>query len=328
MIEIFLNSLVRVVLLVALAVPGYVLQKLKKLPTATISVFSAIVIYISQPMLALYSFLEAEYNSEMLINMGVALVLSFVFNIGLFLISYIIFKKFKPENESKICSMASSLSNCGFFGIPLIQVLFNNPIITVYALIYMIAFNIVLWTFGVWALTGKKEYVSIKKAFLNLPTLVLVIALPVFFMNLHLATSENVVISSIMRFCKYFSDFNAPLTMLMMGIRLADMRLLSVFSDKKAYVVSILKLVIFPLLALGLMLLIKLMPFVVIDNAMVVSLIVCVAMPSATMTISFAENFNGSKDTAVKTVLQTTLFCLITIPLIVTLMSLLGLVAL
>lgn len=328
MIEVFLNSLVRVVLLVALAVPGFVLQKLKKLPIATLSVLSAIVIYISQPALALYSFLEAEYKSELLFNMGVALVVSFIFNIGLFLISHLIFKKFKPENEAQICTMASALSNCGFFGIPLIQVLFNNPIITVYALIYMIAFNIVLWTFGVWVLTGKKEYVSLKKAFLNLPTIVLVVALPLFFMNLHLATSDNVVISSLMRYFKYFSDFNAPFTMMMMGIRLADMKISSVFSDKKVYVVSVLKLIVFPLLSLAFMLLLRLVPFIAMDDAMVVSLIVCVAMPSATMTISFAENFNGNKDMAVKTVLQTTVFCLITVPLIVTLMSTLGLIAL
>ena len=81
MIEVFLNSLVRVVLLVALAVPGFVLQKMKKLPVATLAVLSTIVIYISQPALALYSFLEAEYKSELLFNMCVALVVSFVFNI-------------------------------------------------------------------------------------------------------------------------------------------------------------------------------------------------------------------------------------------------------
>jgi len=65
-LEVFLTSLIRVGLLVAMAVPGFVLKKLKKLPENSIAVISALIIYISQPMLSLYSFIEASFSSELL----------------------------------------------------------------------------------------------------------------------------------------------------------------------------------------------------------------------------------------------------------------------
>lgn len=328
MLSVFFTALVRVGLLVALALPGLVLQKLKKLPEQTIAVLSAFVIYISQPMLSLYSFMTAEFSSDLLPSMIACLIIAFVFNIGFFSLARVIFIKDKDESAGKICTMASSLSNCGFLGIPLIQLVFQNPVITIYAVIYMVAFNIVLWTLGVWIITGDKSYVSLKKAFLNLPTLVLVVGIPIFLCNLSLATSDNVVISAIMTFCKYFNDFNAPFTMIMMGIRLADIKFIELLNNKRLYIVSALKLVIFPLIALGIMMALRLIPNMPIDNFAVVSLLICVAMPTAAMTISFAETFGGDKFTAVKATLQTTVFSIITIPLFVTLLSLLGLVVL
>ena len=64
-LEVFLTSLIRVGLLVAMAVPGFVLKKLKKLPENSIAVISALIIYISQPMLSLYSFIDSDGNFTM-----------------------------------------------------------------------------------------------------------------------------------------------------------------------------------------------------------------------------------------------------------------------
>ncbi len=327
-LEVFLTSLIRVGLLVAMAVPGFVLKKLKKLPENSIVVISALIIYISQPMLSLYSFIEASFSSELLLNMGIAFVLAIVFNLGLLLLAKVVFIKDKNVEAGKVCTIGSALSNCGFMGIPVIKVLFDDPQITIYALIYMIVFNIVLWTIGVYVITGDKKYVSVKKAFLNLPTIVLVIALPIFFLNLNLTASTNPAIQAIMQFCDYFNNFNAPLPMLIMGIRLADVKFKEIFNSGRVYLVSALKLLVFPIIALLLMWIISIIPAFGIDAKMVTSILICVAMPTATMTMTFAEIFNGDKYTAVKITLQTTLFSILTIPLFVTILSVMGFVAL
>lgn len=327
-LSVFLTSLIRVGLLVAMAIPGFVLKKLKKLPENSIVVISALIIYISQPMLSLYSFIEASFSSELLINMGIALVLAIVFNLGMMLLAKLVFLKDKNVDAGKVCTIGSALSNCGFMGIPVIKVLFADPQITIYALIYMIVFNVVLWTIGVYVITGDKKYVSVKKAVLNLPTIVLVIGLPIFFLNLNLTASTNPAIQALMQFCQYFNNFNAPLPMLIMGIRLADVKIKEVFNSGRVYLVSALKLIVFPLIALLIMWLVNLIPAIGIDAKLVTSILICVAMPTATMVMTFAEVYNSDKYTAVKITLQTTLFSILTIPLFVTILSLLGFVSL
>jgi len=246
----------------------------------------------------------------------------------LLLLAKVVFIKDKNVEAGKVCTIGSALSNCGFMGIPVIKVLFDDSQITIYALIYMIVFNIVLWTIGVYVITGDKKYVSVKKAFLNLPTIVLVIALPIFFLNLNLTASTNDAIQAIMQFCDYFNNFNAPLPMLIMGIRLADVKFKEIFNSGRVYLVSALKLLVFPIIALLLMWIISIIPAFGIDAKMVTSILICVAMPTATMTMTFAEIFNGDKYTAVKITLQTTLFSILTIPLFVTVLSVMGFVAL
>jgi hypothetical protein len=325
-LSVFFTALLRVGILIAFALPGFILQKLKKFPEGAIGTMCTIVIYVSQPMLALYSFIEAEFKSELLLNMLYAFLLSIVFVVGFFLIARAFFHKVTLDKKARVCSLAASLPNCGFMGIPVIQVLFNNPEITIYALIFMIVFNITLWTLCVFEITGEKKYVSIKKALLNLPTVVLVVALPVFFLNLGLTKSDNVVLQSVMMFCEKLKDFNLTLPMIILGIRLAQIDFKKILGDRDVYLVSLVKLIVFPLLALGIMALISLIPSFNFDNNLFVSLLICCAMPTATMTISLAETFDGDKEAATKSTLMTTIFSVFTIPLFVTLLTVLGII--
>ena len=323
-LNVFLTALLRVGILIAFALPGFILQKIKKLPEGAIGTLCALVIYVSQPMLALYSFIEAEFKSELLLNMLFAFLLSIVFVAGFFLIARVFFHKVTEDKKARVCTLASSLSNCGFMGIPVIQVLFNNPEITIYALIFMVVFNVTLWTLGVYEITGDKKYISVKKALLNLPTLVLVVALPIFFLNLGLTKSDNVAIDSLMTFCRGLNNFNATLPMIVLGIRLAQIDLKSIFNDRDVYIVSFVKLIVFPLAALGIMTLFSLIPSFTFDGSLMVSMLICSAMPTATMTISLAETYDGDKEAATKSTLMSTVFSVLTIPLFVTLLALIG----
>ena len=326
--NVFFTSVVRVGLLVAMAIPGFIMQKAKKMPANAIAVMGAIIIYISHPMLALYSFIEAEYSSEMLLNMGIAFVLAIIFNAGTLLIAKLIFLKDKDIPAAKVCTVGSALSNSGFLGIPVVKVLFNDPQITIYALMYMVVFNLVLWTLGIYIITGDKKYISLKKAFLNPSIIALCIGIPIFFMNLNLTASTNPAIQAVMDFCKYFNNFNAPLSMLIMGVRLADIKFRDIFNSKRVYLTSLLKLIVFPLLALLIAWLITLIPSFPIDNKIITCIVVLVAMPTATLTLTLSEMFGGDNYSAVKITLQSTLFSVVTIPLFVTLLSFLGFVTL
>ena len=68
-------------------------------------------------------------------------------------------------------------------------------------------------------------------------------------------------------------------SMLILGIRLADMRLISLVNDWKVYMVAFVKLIVSPLLCLGVLMLCGL--FLPIGSTVIIALYIIAAMPTA-----------------------------------------------
>ena len=75
----FSTTALSVLLLIAMAVPGYLLVKTKMLPEKAITYLSVLLLYVSQPFLSIRSFLEVSYTPQLAINLAV------VFGVSLFL---------------------------------------------------------------------------------------------------------------------------------------------------------------------------------------------------------------------------------------------------
>ena len=63
---VFLTALRAVAVLLLAALPGYILMKRKMLSEACIPGFSKILLFVTQPCLAIYTFRSAEYSLEKL----------------------------------------------------------------------------------------------------------------------------------------------------------------------------------------------------------------------------------------------------------------------
>lgn len=68
----FLTSLISVGIMIALAVPGFILKRLNMLPEKAVAALVAVLIYVSQPFLTIDSFLEKDYQPQLLIGMGIS----------------------------------------------------------------------------------------------------------------------------------------------------------------------------------------------------------------------------------------------------------------
>ena len=102
--------------------------------------------------------------------------------------------------------------------------------------------------------------------------------------------------------------------MVILGIRLADMPLLRLVNDWKTYVVSAVKLILSPLLSLGILLgVAALFP---IDRFVIIALYVIAAMPTASSALNFAEMYGGDRETAAASTLMSTILCIFTIPVL------------
>lgn len=325
----FLTSLISVATMIALAIPGFILRKKNMLPEKAVAALVAVLIYVSQPFLTIDSFLEKDYRPELLVGMGVTFLLSLLLHAATYFLSKGTFALFRAKKagdgeeelplvdklaaEKRICTITAFMGNVGFMGIPVMKALFpENPEMLIYTAVFILGFNIASWTLGVYEVTGDRKNISFRRALLNPPTAALVVALPLFFFKSYIPVDVIVPVSSAVG---YLADMTLPLSMIILGIRLADVKFASLFTDVKVYVTCLIKLVVSPLAAFAVgFALLRLFPG--LDRSVVITAYIVTAMPSASLSLTFAEMFDGDRETAVKTTLLTTFLSVITIPLL------------
>ena len=83
------------------------------------------------------------------------------------------------------------------------------------------------------------------------------------------------------------------------------------FRDKDAYTATGMRLIVVPLLTWAVM---SLLP---LSNPLIASIVlITMAMPAPSVTTILAETYNGNRGLAAKIVFLTSLFCMITLPLV------------
>ena len=304
----FLSCFINVVTIVVLAVPGFFLRKSRLFQDGAATVLAVLLLYISQPFLMMASLFNKPFEVSMLINFMWVIVFAIVLQIAVYFLARLIYVGSKEEAARRACEATSYLGNVGFMGIPVMQMLFpDNSDLVLYTVVYNIAFNAMAWTLGVYAVTGEKKRINLLKIILNPPTIAVIIALPFFFCNVTVPEQVMTPIS-------YLGDMTLPLSMIILGVRLADMRPIALVNDWKVYVASAIKLILSPLLSLGCLLLVNL--FIPIDPYVIVALYVIAAMPSASSALNFAEMYGGDRETAAASTLMSTILCILTIPVL------------
>lgn len=318
----FITVLIAVVALMALAVPGFILTKLKMLPENTGSALSTIVLYGCQPVLVFMSFQE-YYKAEIALNMLYVAILSLVIHVVMFGIIALVIRNKSKSAKITTAKYACLFSNCGYMGLPFLDVVFNgSKEIIIYAAIVIAIFNILNWTLGIYMLTGDKKEISLKKTLLN-PTILGIVLGAIYFFAVgtpivDLIASNTVAdsfVEKLMASVDVIGDLVTPLALTVIGIRLANVKLKALFVDKWAYIVAFMKLVVMSILTI---LVVAFLPFNPIVKYVMFFLL---SMPSATSTTMFAIKFKGDGDSASVFVLLTTILSILTIPLMYLLMN-------
>ncbi len=319
----FLSVLITVLSLVILAVPGFILSKMKLLPEKASEACSTIALYVCQTALVFVGFQKQPYDPKigknMLIVFGLALAVHFI----MIAIMHICIRNKSKSAKQNVVRYASIFGNCGYMGMPFLQSLFpDSGEVLIYCAVILAVFNILNWTFGVYIISGDKKQISIKKIVLN-PVIICVIVGFIIFMVakvpiVDLATPKSTldnILEKLINSVNFLGDMVTPLSMLVIGMRLANINFKQLFMDKWAYVVCFFKLIVMSLVT---MLVVSFLP---IDNMVKLTLFFLFSMPSATSTAMFAIKFNGEGDSSSVYVLLSTTISILLIPLMYLLMS-------
>ena len=321
--SIALDIVLNVALLFIMMVPGFLMKKCKLSTESFGKGVSNLVLYIAQPALTFVAFLKPR-DDQILINSAYVLVFSVALHLIFALIVMNLFRK-APDQMRRMLRFATIFSNVAFMGIPLVDVVLGDqyPGATIYALIYSITYNIFLWSLGVKICTedkdkdknGVDDHTDHKKkstiltAFIHPTTIAAFVGLMFFIFPI-----EGYVPDLAIEALEMLKGLVRPLSMLVIGLRLADMSFKGMIKDKYMYLFLALRHVALPLLALGLIKLVNLM--IPIDDVVQMVIVILAAVPAATSATMFAEKFDCDSVYVSRLVTVSTLLSIITIPLL------------
>ena len=290
-----------------MVIPGFILRKSKIGGDSLAISLTNVILYVSSPAMIINAFLR-EYDSALLKNMIAVFVLSFFAHCIFALITYALLRK-KHGVDVRVYRFASIFANAGYMGIPLIQMVFGGAA-GIYASVYIIWFNVFTWTLGCLIYTGDKKYITLKKAIINPAVIPIIIGVGLF-----LGSLSRYIPSLV---CDVVSSLNgtvAPLSMMLVGFRLADVNFKSALRDSRFYLALALRLIIGPILVFALMAAVKLLG-IELSEIVMSTVLVCASTPTAVATTMFAEKFGGDGVLASQIVSASTILSLGTIPLV------------
>ena len=327
--DLFLTGAISVGMLLLMAVPGFILGKMRSVNTeSAVKFLSVMLLYILQPFVTFDSFLNTAYDPEVLINIVIVFVftcvtIGAVLAVGSFAMRFTKFGK----DVGGVIAYGGAFGNVGYMCIPFLQLMApGDYVIILYATVSVVAFNLMAWTVGNFALTGDKRHISLKRALLNPPTLSFILALPLFLLNLNFIKTEGLtgaalkIVSGIQEVIGLFSDMVGPLAMVLLGLKLADIRFGELFADGRVYIAAGIKLIFFPLFGVALTALMSLFMNV---ESISLNLIAMSAMPCAQNVIMFSTLYDKDSALAAKEVTVSTLLSIVTIPVTLLFLSVL-----
>lgn len=311
---------ITVLFLLLLAVPGFIFAKTKMFPESSSRTLSVMVLYGCQPVLVVTSFQGCAFSKDIAVNMlltaGVALAIHFV----MFALLKLLFHKREKEDKIKLVKYLSVFSNCGFMGLPFLQSLFTDSALqaelVVYCAVVIAVFNVLNWTVGVYTITGDKKQISLKKVLFNPVIIAVLLSLLLFFILqkplVELAaegTAGRKILSKFMNSLYLLSNAVTPLSMTVIGIRLANIGWKQLLTDRWAYVVSGIKLVVMSLITA------LFVAYLPIASTIKYTVFFLLSMPSATSGAMLAVQFGKDGDFASVGVLLSTVCAIATLPL-------------
>lgn len=297
---------VNVVTMIAYMGCGFVLVKCKKGVAEHAKTLSAMLVYLLSPAMVISAFQQMSFSVDGLIDIGLFFVCSFLAQFAFFLVLYFIVRKRVANAQYRIFSIGSVLGNVGFFGLPLVTSLFpNEPAVACYSSIYVMTMNLLVFTVGVFMITGDKRYISLKSVICNPTTISILIAFPLFLLGVQL---PSVILDPL----TLLGKMTTPLCMIVLGMRLATVKFRTLFLRPFAYLVCAMKLIAFPLFAY---LCVAFLPF--LSDTFKACMLVLSAAPSGAIILSLAELHGCEQELAANVVLLTTLLSVITVPLLI-----------
>ncbi|MDE7179383.1 MAG: AEC family transporter [Lachnospiraceae bacterium] len=294
---------------------GMILYRRKILSEEGSKQISGLIINVTNPALLICSALEDGPKAS-LSELGIAFIsyaAIFAILIGAgFLFSYILRV---PKNLHYAYQLLTVFGNVGFIGIPLASAVLGSESL-IFVSIFNLLFNLLIYTFGIsllqraaarqaeegTRLPADRISSNRLKKLVNAGTISAAITIIVYLGNFRVP----VILSSAL---SYTGRATTLLSMLVLGVSVAQMAPKDIFSHPKLYAFTLLRQVLLPI---GCMLLMR----GFLTNKLILNtMLLMVAVPAANMPLMLAKQMDMETESISQAIILTTVLSLVTVPL-------------
>ncbi|MBQ9931884.1 MAG: AEC family transporter, partial [Firmicutes bacterium] len=222
---------------------GYVACRLGWLPQTASKYISKLLMNIAMPCLIVASMVQQSLTPEVGRNLVITSILCLILFTVTTLVGFVVARIMKvPLKDQGIYAFCLGYSNNGFLGFPVAQSIFG-----VEGLLFMILSNLMMnihnFSFGIMTLTyGDRAKAPLKeklKRFFNIPVVASLLGLVFLIVDVDLPEAPMSILTML-------GNMTVPLSMIFLGIQLAQSSFKDVAGVKINHVISIFRLVIFP----------------------------------------------------------------------------------
>ena len=207
-------------------------------------------------------------------------------------------------DKAPLFELLIAVMNNMFIALPVVETLFGSQAVF-YCSLSCIPFNILLYTFGIYRLQGGEGKGSVRlRDIFSVPLLATLAALVIFLL-------QPPVPPVVKELASTMSAATMPLSMIVIGTSLGSVSLLDAFKKGKLYLMCVLRLLLCPLL-------VWLLAGLITDDLMLrVTATIIAAAPSGVVVSVLAIQYDRDAVFTSEGVLLSTVFSMLTIPLIV-----------
>ena len=289
---------------------GFLLVRRNILTTENSKVLSIVLLYVACPCAIINAFM-IEYTPDKLIGLGISFLGAILVHVIYIPLANLLGKIMGLSSIEKATLI---YSNAGNLIIPLVGAILGNDWV-IYTSGYMVVQTVLFWTHAKSLVCEENSY-DLKKIFMNINFIAIIIGIVLFLFKIILPTLIVETFSKV-------GGMMGPLAMIVIGMLIGEMEILSIFKERRTYLIAFLRLIFFPLCII---LIFKFTPLTSLtSDASQILLITLLAAsaPPAAIIAQFAQLYDKNPSYASRMNVMGVIFSIITMPLMIMIYQLL-----
>lgn len=282
---------------------GYVIVKARLLKGEDSKVISKIVLYLIIPCVIINAF-QVDYTSEKVQG----LLLAFAASVMLQVLLLIIVWGAGRMGLNEIEKASVYYSNAGNLIMPIVTFVLGQEWV-LYGCVFMSVQIVFVWSHGKWVLSRQSK-IDWKKILLNINMVAVFAGVFLFFTKIRLPQILNQTFGSV-------GSMIGPASMMVTGMLIAEMSLKDIFTNGRVYFITFLRLIAVPAVALLLLKVSGLVNGSPDGKKLLLIVFLAVITPSASTITQMCQVYGNDSQYASAINVMTTLFSIVTMPLMV-----------